>query len=64
MSFSTAYDDHNGMLDMAATYLPYADAERGIDSFGIFFARLRQDGIDYRFDSTLGEARLSLTIPK
>jgi hypothetical protein len=64
MSFTTSFGENEGLFDMKADYTPFVNETRGIDSFGIYLARIREDGCDFRFDSELGCAELSLTIPK
>jgi signal transduction histidine kinase len=64
MSFATRFEEDMGLLEMKADYMPFANDLRGIDTFGIYLARIREDGCDYRFDSELGKAELSLTIPR
>jgi hypothetical protein len=64
MSFATRFEEDKGLLEMKADYMPFANESRGIDSFGIYLARLREDGCEYSFDSELGRAYLSLEIPR
>jgi signal transduction histidine kinase len=64
MWFATRFMDQDGHLEMKAEYKPLEHETRGIDSFGIFLARVREDGCQHSFKSTLGSVSLSLIIPK
>ena len=64
MSFTTKFEEDRGLLEMKASYLPFMNETRGVDSFGIYLARTREEGCDYRFESDLGTVDLSLTIPR
>ncbi len=64
MSFATTFSEDDGSLVMKASYIPLGNEVRGIDSFGIYLARLREDGCEYVFNSESGTADLALRIPK